>query len=363
MSSNIHAALDRFQTVRQGARRFHRQTIGDVDPDYSFGDFLSRVRRNDRTGIEKSYGPECVKNVGAMNEVSGSAGGYTVPPELSDVLMRDISTDSLFRKHGATVFKMTTQQANFPMPDVSTPQAAGISPYFGGMQLSIVPDGDPFGFTAGMQFRNVVLTAYQLGGVVNASNPFLEDSVNLETWLTRLFSRGAAWYQDFYFFAGNGVGKPRGVIGAGGSIAVTRTSTIATDITNMLDNLLPSAWTDGAVWFCHPTVLQKLAASTSTTATWIMNGPLQLHGLPVIPTGQCSTSGTAGDLILAAPSLYIIGDRGEVEVSIGPEEPTAWKNNQSAIRVLTRFDGQPALAAPVTEADGTSLVSPFVVLT
>lgn len=356
----IHEALDGFLESREGARRFHPAAIGkEVDPQNCFADWLTLARAGQREAIRKKYWAKVQK--AEMIEESGSQGGYLVPPSLSDGLMRDLSTGSLWRKWGAFVQPMTRQQIQMPIPDVSTVQTAGTAPYFGGFLLQWLAEAQTFPVTAGMNFREVTLTANELGGTVNASKPFLQDSVGVEAWLTRLFGRGAAWYQDLAFFQGNGVGKPLGVINAPGAVTINRgtQSTVSVgDAQAMVAQLLPSAWEEGAVWFCHPTALAKITAFSG----WFANGPLQLHGLPVVPTGKCSTLGTKGDLILAAPSLYLIGDRLQFELAFAPEEPTAWKNNQAAIRAFCRVDGQPAISTPITLSDAASTVSPFIIL-
>lgn len=356
--ARIHDALDSFLEARQGARRFHGERIGrDVDPEHCFADWLDRTRQHDSAGIEKTYWSKVEKS--ALRESSGAHGGYVVPPDLSVALMRDLSTGSLFRKLGAYVHPMRSLTCDLPLPDVSTaPTAAGVAPYFGGFFMQIVTEGKKFPSTAGMQFRNVELNAWQLAGYVYASNPFLEDALGVEEWLIRLFGRGVGWYQDWYFFQGSGVGQPQGVINSGAAVTVTRTGTLVTDLQNMVSSLLPSAWESGAVWFCHPTALAKITGITG----WFPNGELMLYGLPIVPTGKCSTQGTKGDIILAAPSLYVIGDRMQFEIAISREETTGYLANQSAIRVFSRFDGQPATAAPITLSDTSSTVSPFVVL-
>jgi HK97 family phage major capsid protein len=359
----VHNALDSFQESREGARRFHRRDIGDVDVNHCFADFLARVRMDDRRGIEKAYWSKVTK--GAMNEASGTAGGYTVPPDLSVGLMRDISTGSLWRRFGALTIPMKTQTTVVPMPDVSTVQAVGTAPYFGGflMQWQVEASkasGENFSQTA-PGFRNVELNAWLLGGYVYASNPFLQDAVGVEEWLTNLFANGAAWYQDLAFFQGTGTGQPQGVTNSAGAVSASRAGSNAiavADAQGMIDNLLPSAFESGAVWFCHPTALPQITNFTG----WFPNGPLVLYGLPLVPTGKCAKLGGTGDLILAAPSLYVIGDRMQYEVALATEEPGSYYNNQSAFRITSRVDGQPAVAAPITLSNGSSTVSPFVVL-
>jgi HK97 family phage major capsid protein len=354
----MNKALDRFATARQGAKRFHAETIGaGVNPARCLGDWLTRVRKGDHRGIKRYY-PTSKKT--ALAESSGTTGGYTVPVDLQETLIRDLSTGSLFRQYGAYVRPMRTATLELPVLDVVTAQAAGTAPYFGGALLQWQEENNKFGETAEPLFRNVVLKAWLLGGYAIASAPLVEDAIDLEQWFRRTLGESVAWYQDLAFFAGSGVGKPTGVINAPAAKLVTRGgggTVAAADVQTMIGSLLPQSY-HRAVWFCHPSVLQKLTAMTG----WIPNGPLMLHGRPLEVTGKCATLGSRGDLILADPSLYIIGDREQIEVAYSREEPTAWKNNQGVFRVLSRVDGQPMTSGVITLQDGTSTVSPFVVL-
>jgi HK97 family phage major capsid protein len=364
MQSTIDKKLARFQVVREGAQRFHREEIGaDVDPNNCLADWLVKIKNRDDEGLKKYYDGGIVVKA-ALNETSGVAGGYAVPQRMSDAMFRDISTQSLFRRHGALVVRMESETHLLPLPDVSTAQSAGVAPYFGGINYKWQTN-DATGITeiAEMKFRQVTLAACALAGYAVASNPLMQDGLNIEEWLRRVFSWSAGWYSDYAHFQGTGVGQPLGVTVDGGSVTVTRGTpgtVVIADAQTMINSLLPSSWERESVcWFCHPTVLSKLAAFTS----WVPNqaGELRLYGKPLIVTGKCSTLGTRGDLLLADTSLYVIGDR-QLAVDYSQLEPTAFLRNQSAWRVVYRGDGRPWVSQAITLADGSSTVSPFVVL-
>lgn len=363
----LEQTLDRFLDERSQARRFHKGAIGrGVDPAHCLADFLCRVRSGDTAGIAKSYFPEIAKGASAnLSELSGPQGGYLVPTQLSERLLGDLSTGSLFRRLGAPVVPMASESETLPVVDVAPGNTtAGVSPYYGGMQFFWLADNTTFPKT-NPKFREVQLKAHSQGGYLYVSNPLMQDAGGMDSWFHTMLANGLAWYQDLAFFQGNGVGKPRGVIGSPAAVNISRTGTggsanhiVAANAQAMLDALLPSAYESGACWFCHPTALSQLAAFTG----WIPNGPLELFGRPVVPTGKCATLGTPGDLILAAPSLYVIGDRLQYEIAFSRHEPTAMLTNKTAFRAYGRVDGQTLTGAPITLSDGTSLVSPFVVL-
>jgi len=72
------------------------------------------------------------------------------------------------------------------------------------------------------------------------------------------------------------------------------------------------------------------------------------------------TLGTKGDCDLIDPQLYVIGDRMQIEIVAS--EHVNFLKNQMTWRVVERVDGQPWLEKPITLQDGSSTVSPFVIL-
>src|SRR5690242_6286076 len=94
----IDQALDRFQATRQGARRHHKDTIGNVDPERCFAAFLAAVRTGNEKALAKFYPGGAVQKA-ALGDYSGTLGGYTIPVEFSEALVENLSTDGLFRRY------------------------------------------------------------------------------------------------------------------------------------------------------------------------------------------------------------------------------------------------------------------------
>ena len=87
---------------------------------------------------------------------------------------------------------------------------------------------------------------------------------------------------------------------------------------------------------------------------------MTLMGYPIFFIENCPTLGTAGDLILADWSKYVIGDR--QMVTIDSSKHFRFQNDITAWRAVARLDGRPWLSAPLTLRNGATQVSPFVIL-
>ncbi len=323
-----------------------------------FADWLLRVAYNDDAGLRKIYGSERTK--AALSESpGGTSGGYLVPVELRDDLMSDLAEESIFRRLGATVLPMASSTLRLPLPNAQTAQTAGTSPFFGGILMRWTPEAATRTETE-PTFRQLELHAWDLSGYALVSKNLLDDTgATLEAYLRQLFARALGWSEDYAFFNGDGVGKPMGILKNPGTISVTRTTGShfkPLDADTMLSRLLPSSYAR-SIWAMHPSVLIDLETNF---AGWIPNGPLILHGRPIVITELLPVLGTTGDVVLFDPSRYIIGDRQAVEIDAS--DTPGWTQNQMAWRILARLDGQPQVSAPITLQNASSTVSPYVMI-
>jgi len=185
------------------------------------------------------------------------------------------------------------------------------------------------------------------------------------------FVGGCTWHEDYTFLQGTGAGQPLGVINAGATITVNRAAANAisyADLVNMLESFLPSA---NGVWVAHQSTMSNLmnmmdaAGGAVGTGTYIWGSaaagvPARLLGLPIIFTEKVPRIGTAGDIGLYDFKYYLLGDRQATTVESTKFDQ--WAYDQTSWRVVHRVDGQPWLSTQLTYQDGTSTVSPFVIL-
>jgi HK97 family phage major capsid protein len=380
----LNDGLRSFAAHREAARKFHRGAIGDVDPHLCFADWLFKVSQNDAAGVAKAYGrwlPDGARS-GADSDLGcraksalssgqdGALGGYLVPQNLYDDLMASVAEQSVVRRR-AKVVPMKSATLLLPLPDATTAQAAGTAPYFGGMLLSWTQEAATRGETE-PKFRLVELRAWELSGYLLLSNPLAQDGDGLDAWLRGLVAEAVAYYEDYSFLRGSGVGQPKGVLNADGATAVTRHTSghfDSTDVGTMPRALLPASW-QRAVWLTHTTGWTEFPALAN--GLWQANQPIRegdhaahfiINGQSGYTTDKLPALGTKGDFMLVDFALYVVGDRRAVELSVSDHEPTAFLKNQQAWRVVHRVDGQPMFPKALTTTDGSTTVSPYVILT
>ncbi|HBI46896.1 MAG TPA: phage major capsid protein [Planctomycetales bacterium] len=367
--------------VARVAEQVFRDSFGDgLPPAKSFGEFVQAAIFRNSNFLEKNYGSTLSvpdrsywtpKQKAALTTASGTLGAYTVPTEYASKVM-GIVAELAFVRTRAQIVKMNSGTFAYPLLDITSAQAAGTSPFAGGLLLSWLADAASRTETE-PQFKELELKAWELSGVTTISRPLLDDGANLDAYLTVLVAHAVAQYEEAAFLTGNGVGKPQGILGAAATIAVSRQAANViqyADVAGMLAKLPPGSH-EYACWTCSPTALPQLLelkdAITSGSAVHLQAGiseatarpRLTLGGLPLKVSQWLPALGTKGDLILADWRYYVVGDR---SLEIASSDGVIFLKNQISVRVVERVDGQPWIDKPITLQDGVTQVSPFLVL-
>jgi len=307
----------------------------------------------------------------ALNESSGDQGGFLVPEQFRAELLRLALEASVVRGR-ATVIPMGGQTIRMP----TIRDTSHASTVYGGISGQWVAEaGSVSGTTNEPTFSQVALTAKKLTGYTRVSNELMADSaIALEAALRTMFSEGIAYFEDDAFIAGSGAGQPVGVLNAGALVSVAKetgqaaTTVVWENIIKMFSRMHPASL-GRAVWYCNPDVLPQLAIMSLTVGTggapvWLANGangaPPTLLGRPVIYTEKAETLGTAGDIVFADFSKYLIGDRQSLEITSSIHD--RFTNDQTTWRFIHRVDGRPWVDSAVTPRNGSNTLSPFVAL-
>jgi HK97 family phage major capsid protein len=313
------------------------------------------------TGYETSYVQKA-----AMAEESGVLGGYLVPPDYTAKLLATVAEESFIFPR-ANQIPMRSVEMWAPRIDSETTQSAGKSPFYGGLKAvwgsgQAPTESEP-------TFRQDLFHAWDLLLYANVSNQFLTDiGPTGEEYLIKLFGKGAAWYAEYAFLQGTGSSQlmPEGIVNSPAAVKVSRAvgnQISNADIANMVSQLMPYSWKN-AIWATNPSTLAQIVKITNFFLNVEANpeggqaGTLMTR--PLFITEKLATLGTSGDLLLFDPSLYTVGMRQEVLIDVSNE--VLFQNAQTMFRVWMRLDGKPQLSKSITLADGSTVVSAYVIL-
>lgn len=325
----------------------------------SLGDFLIAVKTKNYDRLTNVYKV-------ALNEGTGAQGGFLVPEDYRPQLLQAMHEESIVLPR-ANRITTTRDRVVFPVLN-QTGTSTGNSNFHGGVavewtaEAAAKPQTEP-------TFKQLTLTPHKLTAFSLASDELLEDSaIALEQLLTNLFGMNLAWKADYAFLQGDGVGKPLGVINSGAAKTVTRAGGgndfEYADAVAMYEGMLSSS-RGRAVWVMNQSVMSDLLQLGDGTNNILVtnaaaNVPMSLFGRPVLFTEKLPASGTQGDVIFCDFSQYMVVENGGLSV----ESSIHYKfiNDQTTWRAVYRVDGSPYLTSPITLADGSTTVSPFVVL-
>ncbi len=90
------------------------------------------------------------------------------------------------------------------------------------------------------------------------------------------------------------------------------------------------------------------------------NGEFKILTRPVLFTEKTEPLGNKGDIMLADFSQYVVGLRQDMRFDTSIH--VAFETDEILSRIIERHDGQPLWDSALTLEDGTTEVSPFVVL-
>jgi len=267
VSKIIDATLRQFLEAQSQAKKFAMPAIfgkaGDGDPKKNFGDWLHHAviacTAHGKKAIEaidhldKNYDQLNIQKKTALGESSGQTGGYTVPQQFSEQIQL-LMAENTFIRPRAFVQPMTSAVLQIPYLDVTTPQAAGTSPFFGGLKVQWTAEAQTR-TESEPQFKQLELRPWELSAYSVSSNVLLQDSaIGLEKFLYQLFAQCIGWTEEYAFLQGNGVGKPVGMLTCNANLSVNRVTAgkiSYADVAGLISHILPSSL-QRAIWVVHP---------------------------------------------------------------------------------------------------------------
>jgi len=305
----------------------------------------------------------------AMTESVPSDGGFLVPGETSE-LIHNVSLENEIVMPRCFVQPMKSNEIKIPAMAIGSHASA----LMGGFSASYtaeegeIDEADP-------KTRSMELNCKKLTGLIKFSNELAADIPGGESQIITICGKGLSFYRDKAFLKGTGAGEPLGILNAPCLVEVDKetgqgaATIIYENLTKMMSRMYAGSFKN-SVWVCHQTAIpQLLSLSLSVglggNAIPVMtesNGEFRILTRPVVFTEKVETLGSKGDIMLADFSQYVVGLRSEMRFDTSIHAGTAFATDMMLARLIERHDGQPLWNEALTLADGTTEVSPFVVL-
>jgi len=326
---------------------------------HNFGEFVNAVRFGDKSGRLEKLNAASDQSMG-----DDAQGGFAVPDQFREELLRMNDEAAIVRPRANVIPAGTPPDAKLTMPAFDQ----GAKGALGGVSVSWIAEGAEKPQTDA-QLREVTLQPQEVAGHIVVTDKLLRNWTAASSFLSNLLRSAMANAEDLAFLKGDGTGKPSGVINAAGGMTVNRAAAGKVgypEIVNMLAKLPPDS-VGGAVFVANQSLLPQLMTIEDPNGNYIFiqgdatkGVPSTLAGIPIKFTGKTVAAGTKGDLMLVDFSYYLIKDGSGPFVSAS--EHVHFTANKTVIKAFWNVDGKPWVNEPLTLQDGSTQVSPYVIL-
>ena len=296
----------------------------------------------------------------------GVDGGFAVPPDYRNNIIEAWGADdnliSLFSPISTNSNMLTL------VTDETTPHASS------GVTGAWTDEAGTITATKPV-LKQINIPLRKVASLVHLSDEMTEDSAVIASYIAKKMGQKLSALVSAAIVAGDGVGKPLGIINSPSFIQVTRTTghkVKAEDVTNMVARLRPGGF-GKAFWLAHSSVLpqlwQMLLGTIPIFATDYTKSPYgTLLGRPIHVTEYASdldtptTNAGTYDLLLVNPDGYAVAVKSsgvQTAATIG----FAFDQSLQSFRATMRVGGQALLSGAIARASGSATLSDLVGIT
>lgn len=311
------------------------------------------------------------------NETIPSEGGFLVEKDSATPLSdNSIETGLLSRRCFRVPISENSNGLKLKLMD-ETSRANGSR--YGGIQAYWASEADTV--TASKpKFREASWELKKLFAIFYGTEEVIRDASALTAVVNRWFPMEFGFKIDDGIFRGTGAGMPLGIINAGctieqaietGQVRAT-TPILYENIAHMYARLLNSS-DASAIWLINRALLPYIMMMTLPVGTGGApvflppNGAagqpyMTLLNKPIVPIEQCEAPATAGDIVLADLSEYLIIDKGGIQSNVSIHVRFIY--DEQTFKWTYRIDGAPVRNSALTPFKGgaTATQGPFVTL-
>jgi HK97 family phage major capsid protein len=296
------------------------------------------------------------------NMTTDQQGGYLVPDRFLEEILKIGPEDAVVRPRAQVIPAGYPPDAQIDIP-VLAQSAHGV---YGGVEVEWISEGEEKPASK-PKFDIKSLKPHEVAGRVVVTDKLLRNARAFEPMLRDLLRQAVIGAEENAFLTGSGVGQPTGIISHVSNVLVNRAGANAIAYADIVEMYSSQLMGGRYVWIASQTVLPQLMTLTDTVGNliWQPNArdgaPGTLLGAPALVTGRTPTLGNRGDLMLCDLKYYLIKDGSGIFID-ALSSGTYFDHNKTVIKITWNVDGNPWPRGTFTLEDGTTEVSPFVVL-
>lgn len=298
------------------------------------------------------------------SEGAGSDGGFMVPPEFSrDVFQHSLDGDSLLPL--TDDYPVQGTSLTFPRDETTPWGTDGVRAYWQA-EATQATQTKPKGNVSTLRLSKLM-------ALVPVTDELMSDAGALDRYIGRKTADSIRWKMNLAFFQGSGVGQPLGMFGHACQVSVAKETSQTADTINA-DNVAKMFARQidkrNAIWMIADDAFpQIIVLKVGDQPVW--TPPQQgfkeapngfLLGRPIMLTQLCKTVGDKGDIVFASWKYYKTITKAGGGIDAATSMHLFFDYGMTAFRATFRVDGQPAIQAAVSPANGSNTLSPFVTL-
>lgn len=303
------------------------------------------------------------------NETTLADGGFLVPPDFRDIIVKKLTAEESLLSRTDQQFT-SGNRITMPKDDTSPWQSSGgIQCYWDDEAAAMTPSKPALG--------QIEVKASRLTALVPVTDEMLEDAPQLSRYLPQKVSDKYISKVNQAIIAGNGVGKPLGLLNSGGIVEVAIESgqdltpaVVSENVTKMWSRMYAPLRFD-SVWLINQDVEPFLPLMVTPGSvgfpTYLPPGGLSgnqygtLMGRPVIAQEFCSALGTPGDIMLVNLKSYLTvqkvgGVKSDVSIHL------YFDQGITAFRFVLRLGGQSYWSSTAARANGSNTLGNVITL-
>lgn len=350
------------EAPRQEVGGYYTTDGGAADPNIkSLGDLAIAVARKDTKRLTDVYGATKTQNT-----LEGSAGGFLIQPQVLTDLGLNITLVSPLGSLCRSI-PVSSPNGKAPIPHLKTvPSNDGQSASAGGVKGNKRKEGSAYSKEE-LSLEELAFDVSDFAsGYVKATRLQMKAAPMIESLLRNAIEEAVANREEWAILNGSGNGEPLGVLNWDGKIEVTEDTQdqfVAADVDEMISRLLVTM--GGNVAWAHSynayTKVSPLARPNPAVSGNRGEAPMSsLSGYPYYRTQHLPAVGTDGYIVVGDWSKYLKFEYGGLDINYSDQR---YADESKVAWFFTKWmDGKPIMPTSVTLEDGTTTVSPFIVI-
>ena len=345
---------------------------GEDKPFASIGEQLTAIYNFRKNHVEDKRLQQVNNAVLGANESMGADGGFAIQTDFAGAILESaVQASPLLNR----LDRYTCSSAANSMRWIAADETDVSKSVFGGVQMYWAAEGATVAASK-PQFREMKLDLEKMMGFCYCTDEMLQDAAFLTGFVGNGFILAADRLLTESVIAGDGVGKPLGLLNSGAMIAVDKETSqaagtfLGSNAIKMQARSMPRN-RERLVWLMHPDLEEQLPylsiqSGEAAKFLWNPEGGLgnfdtqRVLNKPVLFEDSCSALGKKGDVMLVDPYMYLLMTKGTVKQDWSVH--VEFLTDQSCFRVVFRCNGTPKYTKPLTINNSTKTRSPFVTL-